>query len=67
MKKRGRPKDHELTTIGLRAKKARKDSGEPCTFSHLHTSEKVKGVCVCIRTIWMSGVSCVQCVYVYAR
>ena len=50
MKKRGRPKGHELTTIGLPAKKSRKDTGGPCAFSRMDTSEKVKGswVCVCV-------------------
>ena len=53
MKKRGRTKGHELTTIGLPAKKSPKDSGGPCAFSHMHTSEKVKGrfVCVAMHTL----------------
>ena len=47
-RKRGRPKGHKLTTIGLPAKKPRKDSGGPCAFNRMHTSEKVKGMCVCV-------------------
>jgi len=44
IKKRGRPKGHTLTTIGLpckRAKTSRKDG--PVAFSRLHVSEKKKG------------------------
>ena len=44
IKKKGRPKGHILTTIGLPAKKMRKGSQGPCTFSRLHTSEKEKGI-----------------------
>ena len=40
IKKRGRPKGHELTTIGLPAKKAK--SGKLCAFTKLHTSDKEK-------------------------
>ena len=45
IKKRGRPKGHMLTTIGLPCKRAkmncRKDG--PVAFSRLHTSDKKKG------------------------
>ena len=40
IKKRGRPKGHELTTIGLPAKKAK--GGKLCAFTKLHTSDKEK-------------------------
>ena len=45
VKKREHPKGHELTTIGLPAKKARKEKKKkkPCSFSKLPTSEKEKG------------------------
>lgn len=46
VKKRGRPKGHGLTTIGLPAKRARKEVScfkKPCSFSKLHVSEKEKG------------------------
>ena len=44
MKRRGRPRGHELTTIGLPAKKAKKDvDKEPCSFSRLHVSAKEEG------------------------
>ena len=46
VKKRGRPKGHGLTTIGLPAKRARKELlryKKPCSFSKLHVSEKEKG------------------------
>ncbi|CAI8036418.1 hypothetical protein GBAR_LOCUS20403 [Geodia barretti] len=45
VKKRGRPKGHGLTTIGLPAKRARKELlryKKPCSFSKLHVSEKEK-------------------------
>lgn len=42
VKKRGRPKGHGLTTIGLPAKRARKEYKKPCSFSKLHVSEKEK-------------------------
>ena len=46
MKKRGRPKGHELTTIGLPAKKARKGTiNRPQSFSKMHTSKKQEGTC----------------------
>ena len=41
VKKRDRPKGHNLTTVGLSAKKRQNNSGSPWTFSQLHTSEKV--------------------------
>ena len=45
IKKRGHPKGHMLTTIGLPCKRAkmncRKDG--PVAFSRLHTSDKKKG------------------------
>ena len=40
IKKRGRPKGRELTTIGLPVKKAK--GGKPCAFTKLHTSIKEK-------------------------
>ena len=40
IKKRGHPKGHELTTIGLPAKKAK--GGKLCAFTKLHTSDKEK-------------------------
>ena len=43
LKKRGRPRGHDLTTIGLPAKKAKKASTKPSTFSRLHTSKKEEG------------------------
>ena len=46
VKKRGRPKGHQLTTIGLPAKKQRtegtKSMKKPCSFQKLHTSFKEK-------------------------
>lgn len=44
VKRRGRPKGHGLTTIGLPAKRARKEgTRKPCSFSKLHVSEKERG------------------------
>ena len=40
IKKRGRPKGHKLTTIGLPAKNTRTNCGGPCALICLHTSEK---------------------------
>ena len=50
VKKRGRPKGHELTTIGLPAKKAKKDAKKPISFSKMHTSKKEEGNPTCIET-----------------
>ena len=45
VKRRGRPRDHEMTTIGLPAKTAKKDvDKKPCSFSCLHTSRKQDGI-----------------------
>ena len=46
VKKRGRPKGSNLTVISLPMKKSKKKqqtSRRICTFSQLHTSEKIKG------------------------
>ena len=44
VKRRGRPRGHDLTAIGLPAKKAKKKADKkPCTFSRLHTSRKEEG------------------------
>lgn len=44
VKRRGRPRGHELTTIGLPAKKAKKPADKkPCSFSRLHVSGKEEG------------------------
>ena len=44
MKRRGRPRGHELTTIGLPAKKAKKDMDKkPRSFNRLHVSRKEEG------------------------
>ena len=47
VKKRGCPKGHQLTTIGLPAKKQRTEGTnsmkKPCSFQKLHTSFKEKG------------------------
>lgn len=44
IKRRGRPRGHELTTIGLPAKKAKKETlKKPRSFSKMHTSEKEEG------------------------
>ena len=44
VKKRGRPKGSDLTTIDLPTKRSkRKSKSKPCSFSHLHTSEKENG------------------------
>ena len=61
VKKRGRPKGHNLTTVGLPAKKAKKDSGAPLTFIRLHTSEKVKGTCTSILCVYVYHVTCNIC------
>ena len=43
---RGRPKGHQLTTIGLPLKKAKRQQGKnkPVQFLMLHTSEKERGM-----------------------
>ena len=44
VKRRSRPRGHELTTIGLPAKKAKKESAKkPCSFSKMHSSKKEEG------------------------
>ena len=44
VKRRGRPRGHELTSIGLPAKKAKKDvDKKPCSFSRLNVSAKEEG------------------------
>lgn len=44
VKRRGQPRGHELITIGLPAKKAKKDvDKKPCSFSHLRVSRKEDG------------------------
>ena len=44
VKQRGRPKGHDLTVVGLPAKRARKGkTNKPCSFSKLHVSEKERG------------------------
>ena len=48
IQKRGRPKGHEVTVIGLPAKKLKKSTSETSkprlqTFNKLHTSIKEKG------------------------
>jgi hypothetical protein len=43
VKMRGRPKGHNLTTIGLPAKKG-KEHNKPQPFISLHTSQKERGV-----------------------
>ena len=46
VKKRGQPKGHELTTIGIPAKKAKKEAdkkSKSCSFSRLHISRKEEG------------------------
>ena len=47
VKKRGRPKGHQLTTIGLPAEKQRTEGTnsmkKPCSFQKLHISFKEKG------------------------
>ena len=50
MKRRGRPRGHELTVIGFPAKKAKKDTiKRPQCFSKMHTSKKQEG--------WFGGLS----------
>jgi len=49
IKKCGHPKGHEVTVIGLPAKKGRRNTTEPCKlrlqpFIKLHTSIKEKGM-----------------------
>ena len=44
IKKRGRPKDSNLTVIGLPTKRQKSKRGKICSFLQLHTSEKVKGL-----------------------
>ena len=45
VKRRGRPRGHDLTTIGLPAKKAKNEVGKkPCSFRRLHTSMKEEGM-----------------------
>ena len=44
IKRRGRPKGHLLTTIGLPRKKGKSTiAKKPCSFLKLHTSEKERG------------------------
>ena len=44
--RRGRPRGHDLTTVGLPAKKAKKESAKkPCSFSKMHISKKEEGTC----------------------
>ena len=44
VKQRGRPRGHELTTIGLPAKKTKKESTKkPCSFTKVHVSKKEGG------------------------
>jgi hypothetical protein len=43
VKRKGRPRGHELTSIGLPAKKRRRDGKKPTRFLMLHTSEKERG------------------------
>ena len=45
VKKRGRPKGHLLTTIGLPSKKVKKANGRPISFAKMHTAKKEKGMC----------------------
>ena len=45
IKRKGRPRGHELTVIGLPAKKQRRDSRKPRRFLLLHTSEKERSMC----------------------
>ena len=47
IKRRGRPKGHQLTTIGLPAKKQKLERTKPCSFQKLHTSFKEIGI-VCV-------------------
>ena len=44
IKRRGRPKGYGLTTIGLPAKRLKRDVRKPQKFSLLHTSEKEKSM-----------------------
>ena len=44
VKRRGQPRGHELTTIGVPAKKA-ESLKKPCSFSKLHVSKKEEGTC----------------------
>lgn len=60
VKGRGHPRGHNLTTIGLPAKEAKKESvKKPCSFSKMYTSKKEEGrslytlvftsdMCVCL-------------------
>lgn len=44
MKRKGRPRGNELTSIGLPSKKAKKQAtGKPCSFSKMHSSRKEQG------------------------
>lgn len=48
VKRKGRPRGHELTAIGLPAKKAKKGSkNKPTRFLMLHTSDKERGRFYC--------------------
>ena len=52
VKKRGRPKGSEPTTIGLPTKRSKKEieGSKPCSFSGLQRKRKVSGNCAQART-----------------